>query len=127
RELTTLFPKRSVPIGSIALELCSIGNYQRGIHDISISVRSGEILGIAGLVGSGRTALAETIFGITPADSGEIRLHDSRVRIVAPSDAIRLGIGYMPEDRRQHGVILNKPITLNTSLATLKNVSHGSI
>jgi rhamnose transport system ATP-binding protein len=127
RELTLLFPKRSVSMGAVALELCNIGNHVRGLHDISISVRSGEILGIAGLVGSGRTELAETIFGLTPADSGEIRLRGSPVRISAPSDAIRLRIGYVPEDRRQHGVILNKPITVNTSLTSLKGISRGGI
>jgi len=127
RELTLLFPKRSVSTGAVALELWNIGNHARGLHDISISVRSGEILGIAGLVGSGRTELAETIFGLTPADSGEIRLRGSPVRISAPSDAIRLRMGYVPEDRRQHGVILDKPITVNTSLTSLKGISRGGI
>jgi rhamnose transport system ATP-binding protein len=127
RELTKLFPKRSMAPGSIALELRNVGSRGRGLHDISLSVRSGEILGLAGLVGSGRTELAETIFGLTPADSGEIRLGGSQVRISTPPDAIRLGIAYVPEDRRQHGVILNKPVTVNTSLATLKSISRGSI
>src|SRR5262249_38820295 len=126
RELTTLFPKHSMPAGGIALELCNVGNRARGLHGISISVRNGEILGLAGLVGSGRTELAETIFGLTPAESGEIRLRGARVRISTPSDAIQSGIGYVPEDRRRHGVILNKPITINMSLATLKSISHGS-
>jgi rhamnose transport system ATP-binding protein len=127
RELTTLFPERSVAARGIAFELCGVGNHARRLRNISISVRSGEILGVAGLVGSGRTELAETIFGLTPADSGEIRLRGTRVQISSPSDAIQLGIGYVPEDRRQHGVILNKPITVNTSIATLTSISHGGI
>ena len=125
RELGAVFPKRDVPIRDVVLELCNVGNGARDLRDISISVRSGEILGVAGLVGAGRTELAETIFGLTPADSGEILLRGIRVRISSPSDAIQLGIGYLPEDRRQHGVILNMPITVNTSLATLKAVSRG--
>ena len=99
-----------------------------GIRDVSLAVRSGEILGLAGLVGSGRTELAETLFGLTPADGGEILLRGQAVRIVSPADAIALGIGYVPEDRRQHGVVLEMPIAANTSLASLDAVSrHGMI
>ena len=127
RELAAVFPKREVPIGDIALELREVGNRRRDLHDISLTVRSGEILGIAGLVGEGRTELAETIFGLTPWDSGEILLRGRRVHIASPSDAIQLGIGYMPEDRRQHGVILSMPITVNTSLATLKTISRRGL
>ena len=127
RELASVFPKRDVAIGDVALELRNIGNRTRTLHDISIVVRSGEILGLAGLVGAGRTELAETIFGLTPADSGEIRLRGVRVRISSPSHAIQLGLGYVPEDRRQHGVLLNMPVTVNTSLASLKAVSRRGL
>jgi rhamnose transport system ATP-binding protein len=81
-------------------------------------------LGLAGLVGSGRTQLAETIFGLTPADSGEILVCGESVRIPSPARAIELGIGYVPEDRREHGVILEMPISANTSLANLSAVSR---
>ena len=127
RELVAVFPKRKVPPGQVVLELRNVGNRARGLHDISLSVRSGEIFGLAGLVGAGRTELAETIFGLTPADSGDVVLRDDRVRISSPSDAIQLGIGYLPEDRRQHGVILNMPISANTSLATLEAVSRSGL
>jgi rhamnose transport system ATP-binding protein len=82
---------------------------------------------LAGLVGSGRTQLAETLFGLTPADGGEIRLNGKAVRITCPADAIRLGIGYVPEDRRRHGVILEMPITANTSLGNLSSVSRRGL
>jgi rhamnose transport system ATP-binding protein len=124
RELSAVFPKRDVRIGSVVLELRNMANHTQGLHDISLLLRSGEILGVAGLVGAGRTELGETIFGLTPPDSGEILLRGNRVRISSPSDAIQFGIAYVPEDRRQHGVILNMPITINTSLATLKAVSR---
>jgi rhamnose transport system ATP-binding protein len=127
RELAAVFPKREVPIGDVMLELRNVGNRRRGLHDISISVRSGEILGVAGLVGAGRTELAETIFGLTPSDSGEILLRGRRVQISSPFAAIQLGIGYVPEDRRQHGVILSMPITVNTSLAKLSTVSRRGL
>jgi ABC-type sugar transport system ATPase subunit len=127
RELSAVYPKRNVPLGNVALELRNVANRDRGLHDISLSVRSGEILGVAGLVGAGRTELAETIFGLAPVDSGEIRLRGVPVRISSPSDAIQLGIGYLPEDRRQHGIILEMPIAVNTSLASLKGVSHRGL
>ena len=126
RELATVFPKRDVAIGDVALELRNVSNRARKLHAISLFVRSGEILGLAGLVGAGRTELAETVFGLTPAESGEVLLRGERVSVSSPSDAIQLGIGYLPEDRRRHGIILDMPITINTSLATLKAVSrHG--
>jgi rhamnose transport system ATP-binding protein len=72
--------------------------------------------------------LAETLFGLTPADSGEILLRGRPVRIASPADAIALGIGYVPEDRRQHGVVLQMPVAANATLATLRSVSrHGLI
>jgi rhamnose transport system ATP-binding protein len=110
RELSAVFPKRQVPIGEIALEL-------RG--DIALHVRRGEILGLAGLVGAGRTELAETIFGLRPADAVEILVGGRVVRIASPAQAIQHGIGYVPEDRRQHGVVMEMPIASNISLASL--------
>jgi rhamnose transport system ATP-binding protein len=82
-------------------------------------VRKGEIVGLAGLVGAGRTELAKTIFGLTPADTGEILLRGERVSITNPSEAIRRGIAYLPEDRRRHGVIGELAISANITLASL--------
>jgi rhamnose transport system ATP-binding protein len=132
REISAIFPQRTAAApagpGDVALETRGLASRAAGIRDISLSVRRGEILGLAGLVGSGRTQLAETLFGLTPADSGEILLHGKSVSVASPADAIRLKIGYLPEDRRQHGVVLELPITANTSLACLEAVSrHGMI
>ena len=124
RPLTAVFPKRPIALGEIALELHEICCEAAGIRNVSMSVRRGEIIGLAGLVGSGRTQLAETIFGLTPADSGEIRLQGAAVRISSPRTAIEQGIGYVPEDRRQHGVVLEMPVYANTSLASLDRVSR---
>src|SRR4051812_41833478 len=101
REVSTIFPKRTVPIGDVVLET-------RDLRGVSLSVRAGEILEIAGLVGPGRIKFAEAVFGPAPAP-GEIFLGGRQVRITTPADAIRLGIGYVPEDRRQHGVVLEMP------------------
>jgi rhamnose transport system ATP-binding protein len=123
REISAVFPKTPVEIGAPALEVRGLSNRAAGIRDVTLTVRRGEILGVAGLVGSGRTELAETIFGITPADDGQILLHGSPIRISSPSQAIRAGIAYVPEDRRQHGVVLEMSIAANTTLASLGSVS----
>jgi rhamnose transport system ATP-binding protein len=128
RDIHAIFPKREVPIGAVVLETRGLTCHASGIRDVTLTVRRGEILGLAGLVGSGRTELAETLFGLTPADGGEILIAGSAARIASPSDAIRLRIGYLPEDRRQHGVVLEMPVAANASLANLKAVSrHGMI
>jgi rhamnose transport system ATP-binding protein len=128
RELGSIFPKREIAMGEIVLELRDVSSRAAGMHHVSLNVRKGEILGIAGLVGSGRTELAETIFGLTPADSGEILLRGERVAITSPTDAIRRGIGYVPEDRPRHGAVLEMSIAANTSLANLRRVArHGLI
>jgi rhamnose transport system ATP-binding protein len=127
REIDTVYPKHESARGEIALELRHVSNRATGLKDISLCVRCGEILGLAGLVGSGRTQLAETIFGLTPADDGEILLAGVPVKIDSPARAIQLGIGYVPEDRRHHGVVLEMPIASNVSLANLKSVSRRGL
>jgi rhamnose transport system ATP-binding protein len=128
RELSAVFPKRPVPLGDVALEVRQVRNRAAGLRDISFAVRRGEILGLAGLVGSGRTQLAETLFGLTPKDDGEIRRDGRAVTIDSPAAAIAAGIAYLPEDRRQHGVVLDMSVAANASLASLPRVSkHGLI
>jgi rhamnose transport system ATP-binding protein len=128
RDIHAVFPKRDVPMGGIALEARNLGCRAAGIHHVTFTVRRGEILGIAGLVGSGRTELAETLFGLTPCDEGAVMLRDSVMRIDSPAEAIRGKIGYLPEDRRQHGVVLEMPVAANISLAHLDAVTrHGLI
>jgi len=124
RKVASVFPKRAVPIGETALELHNVGCKETGIRDVSLTLKRGEILGLAGLVGSGRTRLAETIFGLTPAGSGEIRVLSEGVRIASPTIAIERGIAYVPEDRQRHGVVLEMPILANASLASLNRVSR---
>ena len=124
RELTAVFPKRAVPIGSLLFEVRELSNHAAGVRRVSLTVRRGEILGLAGLVGSGRTQLAETLFGLTPADSGDILVDGKPVRISSPADAIAAGIGYVPEDRRRHGVVLEMAVAANAGLASLNRMSR---
>ena len=78
-------------------------------------------------MGSGRTELAETLFGLTPADDGAITLQDDIMRIESPAEAIRMKLGYLPEDRRQHGVVMEMPVAANISLANLEAVSRNGL
>ena len=127
RELSAVFPKREVNLGETVLEVRNLTCQAAGIRDISFSVRAGEILGFAGLVGAGRTELARTLFGLTlpngPGDDGEIRLRNQVLKIESPAQAAELGIAYVPEDRRRHGVILELPISANATLASLRHLA----
>jgi rhamnose transport system ATP-binding protein len=124
RELSAVFPKREVAFGEVVLELRSIGCRSNDLTDINLSVRAGEIVGVAGLVGAGRSELARTVFGLDPADKGEIRLRDRVVTIDGPTKAIESGIAYLPEDRRRHGVIMDMSISANITLASLKRLAR---
>ncbi len=126
RSVASVYPKRVVPVGEIALMVKNLNHPAVGLHGISFEVRRGEILGFAGLVGSGRTELARTLFGLTPADA-DVFVYGKAVRIRDPRDAIAAGIGYLPEDRRQHGVVLEMPIAQNISMADLDGVSHAGL
>jgi rhamnose transport system ATP-binding protein len=123
RELSAVFPKRAVAPGEVVLEVRGLGCRASGVRGIDLAVRAGEILGLAGLVGAGRTELARVIFGLTPADAGQVFLRGSPARISSPARAVALGVAYVPEDRRHHGVVLDMSVAANTTLATLRAVS----
>ena len=127
REISTIFPKREAPTGDVVLEARAVGSRAAGVRSVSLEVRAGEIVGLAGLVGSGRTQFAETLFGLTPADAGEVLLRGRAVRIGSPAAAIRFGIGYVPEDRRQHGVVLEMAVAENATLANLEAVAPRGV
>jgi ribose transport system ATP-binding protein len=91
------------------------------VRNVSFEARGGEILGIAGLVGSGRTETLRAIFGADPKQSGEISLDGRHVTIRQPADAVRAGIGLVPEDRKQDGLLLPQSIIVNTTLATVSS------
>ncbi len=123
RELKEKIPKESTECGPPALTIKGLS--RKGIlHDISFTVHKGEILGIAGLVGAGRTELARAIFGADPIDSGEIWLNGTRVDIHSPRDAIQLGIGLVTEDRKELGLILSMVVRENISLANLDSLTR---
>lgn len=125
RQLKESFPERKISYGDVAIEVKNLtGN---GVAPISFSVRRGEIVGIAGLVGAGRTELARLIFGADPKDGGEIYINGKLVDIRSPRDAVDHGIGYVSEDRKQSGVLLRMPISKNITLPILRRLSHGGV
>jgi rhamnose transport system ATP-binding protein len=123
REISAIYPKTTVEIGEIIFELKNFSSRSAGIKSVNLSVRAGEIVGVAGLVGAGRTELAKTIFGLETVDEGEILVRGNSIEIGHPSEAVEFGIAYLPEDRRKHGVILDFPISSNITLASLKILS----
>ncbi|MDB5386842.1 MAG: ABC-type sugar transport system, ATPase component [Planctomycetaceae bacterium] len=127
RDISAVFPKQEVPLGEIVLEARQLSCAESGTENVSFQVRAGEILGLVGLVGAGRTELAKTLFGLTPADSGQILLRGQSLRITSAAQAVSYGIAYVPEDRRRHGVILDLSVSQNASLSVLKELSTCGI
>jgi rhamnose transport system ATP-binding protein len=122
REITQLFPKRKTEIGAEVLRiegLSRVGYFK----DVSLDVRSGEIVALTGLVGAGRTEVCEAIYGVKPADSGRILVGGAEAKIGEPVDALALGVGYLPEDRQKQGLVLPWSILRNITLPALKQVS----
>jgi rhamnose transport system ATP-binding protein len=124
RELASTYPKHDVELGAVALDVRNLTCKRFGVRDISLAVHHGEIVGLAGLVGSGRTQFAEALFGLAPIDGGEIYVDGRSVLIHSPDDALRAGLAYLPEDRRRHGVILDMSVEANTTLASLRRISR---
>jgi ABC-type sugar transport system ATPase subunit len=97
------------------------------LHDVSLTVRRGEIVGLAGLVGAGRSEVARAIFGADPYDAGEIRIEGRPVRFRSPSDAIAGGVAMVPEDRKRLALFLEKPVRWNVSMARLPMLSRRGV
>ena len=126
RTIDDLFPRLETKVGETILELR--GLTRRPLtKNISLALRAGEIVGMAGLVGSGRSELAQAIFGFTPADSGEILLDGAPVRIRHPGHAMALGIAFVPEDRGTQGLIRQMTVRENVSLAVLRTLASGGV
>jgi rhamnose transport system ATP-binding protein len=122
RPLKELMHRSGASIGEVALEVKNL-SLPGKFSGISFSVRKGEILGIAGLVGAGRTDVARAIFGMAPAKSGEIAVNGNTVTIASPSDAIKLGLAFVPEDRAVAGLFASLPVEQNITAAVPKKIA----
>jgi rhamnose transport system ATP-binding protein len=164
REIRNVYPTRDPKPGDVVLEVNGVSCRESGVHDARLHVRAGEILGLAGLVGAGRTELARVLFGLTPADRDDadiratagnstaatksaspeasasprtrasasvrtsaIRMNGLPVRIESPADAVRLGLAYVPEDRRRHGVVGEMSVANNITLACLRSITRATM
>ncbi|MBX4920199.1 sugar ABC transporter ATP-binding protein (plasmid) [Rhizobium bangladeshense] len=123
RDVENVFPKIEVAIGGPVLEVEKY-SHRTEFRDISLTLRKGEILGIYGLIGAGRSELAQSLFGITKPLSGRLTLEGREISIHSPHDAIKAGIVYVPEERGRHGLALPMPIYQNMTLPSLARTSR---
>lgn len=125
RELTETYPPRRTKLGEVSLRVESLTTEK--LKGVSFEVHKGEILGLSGLIGAGRTETARAIFGADKKTTGDIYINGQRVDIKMPKDAIDLGIGLIPEDRKRQGVFLRESIRWNTSIVNIRNISRNTI
>ena len=118
RDLADYYPAKTSKIGPIVFEAKKLSS-ERKFQDVSFHVKAGEIVGFSGLMGAGRTEIMRSIFGIDPLDSGEMYLEDKKITISTPNDAIRQGIGFLTENRKEEGLILDYSISENISLPSI--------
>ena len=119
REIKDLYPKAKVALGETALEVKGLSRTGY-FRNVSFSVKKGEILGLTGLVGAGRSEVCQAICGLTPYDSGEVLLHGQPVRFTHPAQAMKKKLGYLPEDRQLQGLLLPWEIYRNETLSSLE-------
>ena len=123
RTMDQMFPKQEVDIGGVVLSVKGLTRGKR-VRDVSFELRRGEILGFAGLVGAGRTETARALFGIDQKEAGEILLEGKPVGINSPRASVQAGLGLVPEDRKQQGLILGMAIYQNVTLAVLNRLTR---
>ena len=124
RELKEIFPPRAAAKGETRLRVANLTRLGK-FRDVSFAVAAGEVIGIAGLAGAGRTELVETIFGAYPADSGEIFLDGSQLHLAQPDLTVALGLALLTEDRKRTGLCLNQALARNLTLANLRALTRG--
>ena len=121
REITDLFPKKANASNKKLFEVTELSG--RGFSEVSFEVAAGEVLGVAGLVGSGREELIDTIYGLLPKTSGEMKLKGETYNPTRPAKAVKAGVALVPRDRRHDGLVLDQPVVDNINLASLDEVS----
>jgi rhamnose transport system ATP-binding protein len=121
REVGQVFPQHQQEPGEVLLQVENFCHPSE-FHDVSFSLRRGEIVGFYGLVGAGRSELMQALFGLTPAAHGRVSIDGQRIRVTAPAEAIAHGIAYVPEDRQHQGVLLSLPIFQNITLPILSGI-----
>jgi rhamnose transport system ATP-binding protein len=126
REVGELFPKKQAEIGEPVLDvegLSSLGTF----HDVSFTVRAGEIVGLAGLVGAGRSEIARAVFGVDGYDAGSVRVAGRSIPQRRPSAAIRAGMAFVPEDRRKQGLVVEGSVARNVAAVIRRGLTHAGL
>jgi ribose transport system ATP-binding protein len=126
RELKERFPKREVSLGSVRLKVEDLTD-QGHIAGIHFEVRAGEVLGIAGLIGAGRSRILNTLFGVNPRTAGDVLLDGKPQLIASPADAIAAGLGFVTEDRKSQGLVLGLSLRENITLVHLNKYAHAGV
>jgi ribose transport system ATP-binding protein len=125
RQISQVYPSRTDKLGDPVLKVDGLS--AGGVSDVSFTLRKGEILGFAGLMGSGRTEMARALFGAESKYAGEVELNGQKVDIKSPSVAVKLGIGYVPKNRQTQGVLLERNVRENISLANLRRLCRHAM
>lgn len=120
RKFDDTYPKKQIPIGNIILEVKDLCEKDGAVQNINLNVKKGEIVGIAGLVGAGKTELCKTLFGAMKQGSGQVKLHEKILRITSPHAAVKQGIALVPEERRKEGILVEDPVYANISSTSLQ-------
>jgi simple sugar transport system ATP-binding protein len=119
RRFDETYPKAEAEIGKTLFEVKNLYEADGAVRDVSLYVRSGEIVGVTGLVGAGKTELCKTIFGALPIGSGELLLRGRPLKITSPNAAVRQGIALVPEERRKEGIFVEEPVYINLTASSL--------
>ena len=120
RRFSETFPKTKVDIGETIFEVKNLCEENNTVKDVSLTVHAGEIIGVTGLVGAGKTELCKTLFGAFPISSGSMVLHGKQLNIRAPHEAVKAGIALVPEERRKEGILVDEPVYINISASSLQ-------
>ncbi len=126
REIGERYPHRNAKIGEEVIRVENLSSGKK-FHDVNFSVKAGEVLGVAGLMGAGRTEIMQAVFGNLPIDSGKVYIEGKEVSIKNPREAIANGIGFITEDRKTEGLLLEKSIAENIEIANLGKVSNKGV
>ena len=124
REITTLFPKSEHPAGETILEVENLST-EKKLRNVSFSLRSGEVIGVFGLLGAGRTELAKAVFGLDPVTGGTVRVNGDTVKSGSTAHATKAGMGLLTEDRKEEGLVLSMSVTQNMTLPSLEEFSSA--
>jgi len=125
RRFEETYPKLHVPIGDVIFEVKNLNEEYGRVRNVSFTVRSGEIIGITGLVGAGKTELCKTLFGAYPIKSGQMLLKNKPLRVRSPHSAVKQGVALVPEERRKEGVLVEEPVFVNLTLPSLDRFTKG--